>query len=490
MAQEPSNKEQGGQLKDRVARGVAWSMAEKVGSTFLQIAVSLTILRLLTREDLGLMAILTAASALALVLSDSGFSQTLIRKASPTERDFKSVFCFNITVSSLLYALFVGISPWVAHYYAMPQLVELAPVFFLLLPINALATVQYAIFQREFKFAQLSTITFLASLGSGVTAIGMALAGCGVWSVVAQRVLMIALRSGLLWAGSTWRPRGRFSKETLREMAPYSFSLMGTDLINTFYNKIPQFFLGRLYPVSTLGSFDQAVKLKDQPVVALTQAVQGVTFPALSKIADNAPKFAESFRQVIMVVAYMIFPLMLGMSAVAHDLFDGLLGEEWMPTVPYFRVVCLAGLFYPLTMVAFNVLKVKSDGRLIIRLEIAKKVMMTLVFAITIPLSVEAVVWGLVVIAFLDMMINFVATMRFTELKMTQILRTMLPIVAVSVAMYGAVMVVGAWLPDHALLKLGGKIVVGVLSYWLLSLAFGLEAYREVVQIIRKQFRH
>ena len=103
------------------------------------------------------------------------------------------------------------------------------------------------------------------------------------------------------------------------------------------------------------------------------QAVQSVTFPALAKIKDDAPKFAESYRQVVMVVSYVLFPVMLGMSAVAHDMFAVLLGEEWMPTVPYFETVCLVGLFYPMSIIAYNVLKVKSSGALIVKLEIVKK---------------------------------------------------------------------------------------------------------------------
>ena len=81
-----------------------------------------------------------------------------------------------------------------------------------------------------------------------------------------------------------------------------------------------------------------------------------------------------------MVGSYVLFPVMLGMSAVAHDMFAVLLGEEWMPTVPYFETVCLVGLFYPMSIIAYNVLKVKSGGALIVKLEIVKKVIMTLVF--------------------------------------------------------------------------------------------------------------
>lgn len=107
-------------------------------------------------------------------------------------------------------------------------------------------------------------------------------------------------------------PCGKCGLKPLREMAPFGCSLMVTDLISNFYNKIPQFFLGKLYSPAVLGSFDQAVKLKDMPAATGIQAVQNVTFPALAKIRDDAPKFAEGYRQVVMVVSYVMFPIMLG----------------------------------------------------------------------------------------------------------------------------------------------------------------------------------
>ena len=321
-----------------------------------------------------------------------------------------------------------------------------------------------------------------------MVAIGLALAGFGIWCIVVQRVLQASVRALLLWWLSDWRPCGACSRGPLREMAPFSFSLIATDLISTFYNKIPQFFLGRLYPADTLGSFDQAIKLKDQPTISAMQAVQSVTFPALAKIKDDAPKFAESYRQVVMVVSYVLFPVMLGMSAVAHDMFAVLLGEEWMPTVPYFETLCLVGLFYPMSIIAYNVLKVKSGGALIVKLEVAKKVMISVVFALSIQVSVQAVVWGLVVIAFCEMAINFFATTRFTSFGAGRFVRTVLPMLLVAGAMYALVRVTALAVPGNALLRLLAEVAAGVVSYVLLSALFRLEAFREVVALARRQF--
>ena len=462
-------------------------MAEKIGSMLLTLAVRLVILRLLTRDILGFMSIPSAVVTVLLVIVDGGFSQSLIRHRNPREYDYKSVFLFNIAMAALLYVAVLALSPLAARWYDMPEIARIAPVFFLLLPLNALCSVQNSIFVRQFRFALLSKVTFLSALVGGVAAIVLALTGWGIWALVAERLLAAVVRTLLLWWLSEWRPRGACGIAPIREMAPFGYSLMATDLISNFYGKIPQFFLGKLYSPATLGSFDQAVKIKDMPATTGMQAIQNVTFSALAKIRDDAPKFAESYRQVVMVVAYVMFPLMLGMSAVAHDMFAVLLGREWMPTVPYFEVVCLSGIFYTVGLVASNVLKAQCRGPLIVRLEIVKKILMTVVFAVTIPHSVMAVVWGLVVIAACEMAVNFGAARRFTTLSIRRILVTLLPVALVSAAMYAAVRATALWLPGNDILRLLAEVSVGVLVYVGLSWGCRLEAFREVCAIVKKQ---
>ena len=474
-------------LKEKVAGGVAWSIAEKVGSMLLQMVVSIVVARLLVPEDFGVMTILTFFTALALVMVDSGFSQTLIRKESPTPQDYHSVFAFNIAVSVVLYAVLVAVAPAVARYYELPVIADIAPVLFLLLPINALCVIQNTIFTREFRFRLLSQATFTASFVAGVVAVAMALAGCGVWSLVGQRVATLAVKTLILWVRSDWRPSLHFTMKPVRDMAPFSFRLLTTDLISSIYNNISQMFIGKIYSADTLGYFNQAQKFKDLPLTSAMQSVQSVTYPALSQIGDQREKFAESYRQVLMVVAFMLMPVMVGIVAVAEDLFVLLLGEKWMPTVPYLQILCLMGLFQPLAMIAYNILKVKSNGAIILRLEIAKKALMTLILVVTIPHSVKAVAWGLVAMSFCEFVINFVASMRYASLGVWCMVRTLLPVLLITAAMYAAVLGMGRLMADAGVaVRLLSEIATGVVVYTLLALALRLEAMGEVRSLIRK----
>ena len=474
-------------LIERVASGVAWSIAEKVCTTLMQAVVSIVVANRIMPMDMGIMAVLTVFTALAQVVVDSGFSQTLIRKQAPTEADYKAVFRFNILSSIIIYALLTAIAPTIARYYEWPALAQVAPVLFLLIPINALCVIQNTIMVREFRFAQLSTIITLSNFISGIIAITMALMGFGIWSLVGQRVSVIAVKAILLWWRSSWRPQRNIKTGSLREMAPYSLRLMATDIITAIYNNIAQLFIGKIYSGNVLGYFNQAQKLKDMPVNATMQSIQSVTFPALSKISGDEHKFSDSYRRVVMVTAYIMFPVMAGLIATAEPIYHLLLKADWYPAIPYFRVMCAIGFFYPIAIVAYNILKVKSDGAIILRLEVVKRIIMTIILCITIPYSVMAVVWGLVVAAAIEMGLNIAASLRYTSLSIVALIRSLIPTAILTAAMYAIVMGVGGVLSSHGVaLQLIVMIVVGIISYIALGWAIKIEAYREVISIGRR----
>ena len=473
-------------LIDQVAKGVAWSTAEKVCSMLLQMVVSIVVARLLVPEDFGVMAIMTFFTAVALVVVDSGFSQTLLRKESPTNDDYKSVFVFNLVVSVALYVLFVAVSPLLARYYNLAIISEIAPVLFLLLPLNALGIIQNTKLSREFRFGLLSRINFVASLIAGVVAIAIAVCGGGVWALVAQRLSVVVVKSLLLWWRGGWRGEGRFNSSAWCDMAPFSFRLMSTDMVAAIYNNVAQLFIGKIYSADTLGYFNQAQKIKDLPVQSAVLSVQMVTYPALAKIKDDAEKFAESFRKVLLINIFVMAPVAVGMSTVARPLFEVLLGERWLPTVPYFEVIALVGVFYPLSMAAYNVLKVHSNGAIIFRLELLKKAIMTAVLALTIPHSTMAIAYGLVAMSVIEFLVNFVATRRYTLLSWWDMLKTILPSLLLTAVMYGAVKTIGYYANDlRSVWLLSAQVATGILVYTIGAWVCRMEAFREFVNVVK-----
>ena len=474
-------------LEHRVVSGVAWSFSEKLLSMVVQMAVSIIVARQLAPTDFGVMAILTFFTSVALTIVDSGFSQTLIRKESPTDGEYRSVLGFNVAMSAILYLVLVALAYPLATFYEQPIISDIAPVLFLVLPINSLCVVQTVMFTLEFRFKLLSKIVFLSSFISGVVAVVMALAGCGIWSLVAQRLLMMGIKAVAFWWIRRWRTEERFNMALLRSMAPFSLRLLATDLIAAIYNNVAQLFIGKIYSAHSLGFYSQAQKLKDLPVTSTVQAVQGVTYPALSKISDTNEKFTAGYLRIINLLSFVIFPIMLGFVAIAPEMFMLLLGEKWMPTVPYFEILALSGLFYPLAVVSYNIIKVRSDGRIIVRLEVVKRVIMTAMLAITIPLGIEAVAWGMTAMAAVEFIINLAAAMRYVSVGITSILRELLPQSIVAAMMFVVLYLLNPYLSAlscgvHLLLD----VVIGAISYLALSHTFRLRALREGVALLRE----
>ena len=473
-------------LEHKVAKGVAWSFSEKLLSMGVQMIVSIVVARQLAPADFGVMAIMTFFTSVALAIVDSGFSQTLIRKANPTEEEYHSVLIFNIVVSLALYAILTAAAYPIAGLYDSPAIWTIAPVLFLVLPINSLCVVQTVMYTREFRFALLSKIVFFASLISGVVAVVMAVMGCGIWSLVAQRLLMMGIKAVAFWHIRRWRTSARFNFAVIKAMAPFSLRLLATDLIASIYNNVAQLFIGKMHTTSTLGFYSQAQKLKDLPVTSTVQAVQGVTYPALSKIADDDIKFRYGYLRIMRLLSFAMFPIMLGFVAIAPDMFRLLLGEKWMPTVPYFEILALSGLFYPLAIVSYNVLKVKSDGKIIVRLEVIKRVIMTAVLCYTIPQSVEAIAWGMMAMAAVEFALNTGIAMRYIERGTALLLKSIAPSFGVAAAMFIILHLQCQLLCDmHITSRLGVMIITGGAIYLTLSWALGLRALREGMKLLR-----
>ena len=473
-------------LERKVVSGVAWSLSEKLLTMVIQMAVSIIVARSLSPDDFGVMAILTFFMSVALTIVDSGFSQTLIRKANPTNEEYASVLGFNVVMSLLLYALLVAAAPYVASFYDSSIIEDVAPILFLVLPINSLCVVQTVLFTREFRFALLSKTVFAASLISGVVAIVMAVTGWGIWALVAQRLLMMGIKAVVFWWVRRWRCGVGFSLAALREMLPFSMRLLATDLIAAIYNNVAQLFIAKMHSTNLLGFYSQAQKLKDLPVISTVQAIQGVTYPALSQLADDDEKFDAAYRRIVRLLSYLIFPVMLGLIAIADDMFLLLLGERWMPTVPYFEILALSGMAYPLSVVAYNVLKVRSDGRIIVRLEIVRRVVMTLILACCIPQGVEAVAWGMSAMAVVDMLLNVVAAGRYTRFGMLSFLQVVLPHLLLAALMFGLLWLLQPYFAGLSLaLRLGVDVAVGVAIYVVCSLLLRVSAFGESLALLR-----
>ena len=474
------------ELRTKVIRGFGWTVAEKIGSALFQIVVSIVVINRIVPDDTMMVAIIAALIAVLNTFVDSGFSQTLIRRLDSTERDFSSVFFFNMGVALALYVVLLALSPYIARLYDVPMLACIGPVMFLLIPLNALCIIQQTILFKKFDFRRTSSVNLGANIAGGVVAMGLAVAGAGVWALVGQRLITLCVKAVVLWFSTGWRPRVReFSGDSIRGMYRFSCKLFATDLINNTYNNLPTLFMGKLFQ-GDLGFYNQAQKLKDTPVVALTNTVNSVGLPALSNLADE--KYTEGVRKLTQMLAFVIFPVMTGLVATAADIFGLLIKPIWHPAVPLFEILCLMGLFSPLAVLFNNSMKARSNGSVIVRVEIIKKIFVTVILAVTIPLGATIIAWGQVAVALFDMCINFGANQRYSGYRWRALVADVLPVVLLCGVMYASVWGVGVAMADVGVgVRLGAEILTGIVTYIVGAWVFRLPQWREVMKTLNRK---
>ena len=472
-------------LKQKAAKGVLWSTVERFSVQGVQFLIMIVMARLLTPHDYGLIGMLAIFIAVAQSLVDSGFSQALIRKQGRTETDNSTVFYFNIAVGFLLYGLFYVSAPWVARFYDSPELVDLMRVVCLSVVFNSFAVVQRALLTVRIDFKTQAKASLTAAVVSGIVGIGMAYTGFGYWSIAAQQLVNLGLNTLLLWLFARWRPRWAYSWASFRELFAFGSKLMASGLLDVVYRNMYLLVIGKVFTASSLGHYTRAHQFAEFPSSNLTGIMQRVTYPVLCQIQDDDARLASIYRRFLRVSAFIVFPLLTGLSAVAEPFILLLLKEQWLFAATLLQIICFAMMWYPIHAINLNLLQVKGRSDLFLKLEVIKKLLAVAVLCLTIPMGLVAMCVGQIFSSLAALVINTRYTGLLIQVGFLRQMRDLLPTLLLSLTMWVLVYAL-----VHVLPGLWLQLVVGVLvgmAYYLgLAWLLRFPEMGELLLLIRK----
>lgn len=113
--------------KNTIISGLGWTTVSTIANGLAQI-LRLTILsRFLSKEDFGIVAILTFILGLTQVFSDMGFSAAIMSQKKYQGVIFKFVLAAILCFIAMMFSVSVC-SPLIANYYDSPILIKLVPI--------------------------------------------------------------------------------------------------------------------------------------------------------------------------------------------------------------------------------------------------------------------------------------------------------------------------------------------------------------------------
>lgn len=467
-------------LKSQTLGALFWSFIESAGLQGVRFVIGIVLARMLLPQQFGLIGMLTIFMAVAQTFLDSGFGAALIQKQDATQTDSCSIFYFNIAVGLAAAGLLYAAAPWIASFYNEPILTPITRALSLTIVINSFGLVQNAILTKQIKFKTLTKVSLIANVLSGIVGVTMAAYGFGVWSLVIQQISSALLATICLWFFCAWRPSLVFSFKSLRKMFVFGSRLLASGLLNQIFENIYLVVIGKIFSAKDLGFFSRAQTMGSLPANTLAGMVSRVTFPVFSTIQNNPTQLKSGLKKALTSLAFVNFPMMIGLALIARPLVLVLLTEKWVESIYYLQLICLLGLLYPLHVINLNLLQALARSDLFLRLEIIKKAMVVINIAVTWRWGIAAMIYGMIVMSAISYYLNSYYTGVLIGYSFREQLRDLAPYLIMAVLMGFAVYPAGLLPIQSPLFMVMVQILIGIITYACLCKLFKLTVFTEV----------
>lgn len=469
-------------LKKKTVHGLLWSAINNFSIKGIQFLLMLFMARLLAPEAYGAIGMITVFISVSAIFVDSGFCNALIRKKEVTNEDLSTVFWFNILISICAYVVVFFISPYVADFYNMPILCPTLRVLGITIITEAFKAVQIAYYTINLNFKQRTKILVSATFISGIIGVILAFLGFGVWALVFQSITGSIISGCLYWFLSSWHPSFLFSKKSFLDLFGYGSKMLASSILTTLYNNIYPIAIGKIYSASDLGHYTRASHYASFLSSNLTNIVQAVSLPVLAKIQDNDKQLRDYYRRMLRTSAFVIFPLMMLLSALSYPIVIILIGKQWEFCTQLLKIICFSMMWYPIHAINLNLLQVKGRSDLFLKLEIIKKIIGLCVLAVSIPLGLIAMCYFGILSSIISLFINTYYTGKLLKLGFISQMKDLSPTLLLSLFVFICVSFVANLIPNlYAQLLVGGFL--GGILYISGSYLFKFPELKEVISM-------
>lgn len=477
-------------LKEKAKKALFWSGVSTISTQVLNFFFGIFLARILFPEDYGVVGMLSIFTAISSVLQESGFGNALINKKDATHRDFNAVFWFNVLFSLFLYGVLFFLTPAIARFYHVPELVWLGRISFLSLIFSALGNVHLVILMKNLKTKQIAVMSLITTFFSGCLGIILALNGFAFWGLVIQSVLGIVMRTLLLMMFSKWKPSLNLDFAPLKQFWRYGLKLTSMGLYNTINNNLITVYLGKFYSKDVVGYYNQANKWNYMAYSVLQGMLNSVAQPLFvaGSDTDDDHRVERIFRKMLRFSSFISIPAMFCLAMVAPEFIHVTVTEKWNESIPLLRIVAIGGAFIPIAAIYQSfVLSLKRSGIVMV----VSSLQITLQLASVIflyPYGIEAMLYAVAGINVIWILVWHIVLKVFAGVKLRYLVYDVFPSLILSLIAVLPTVLLGKVIHQEWL-SLMVKILLFVVVYLLFASICHLDMMQELVEMVKKKIR-
>jgi PST family polysaccharide transporter len=381
-------------LGDAAARGTGVVLSTQLVRLVLQFGSVVLLARLLTPEDFGLVAMVTAIIGIAEIIRDFGLSSAAVQSAVLTDDERTNLFWANLGLGTACAVVGIAATPLIVAGYGEPRLAPIVVVLSLVFIVTGANTQYRADLMRRMRYRQLATSDVLAQ----ALAIGVALAaaalGAGLWAIVAQQVVLAVAQFVINLVNVRWLPGLPKREVSLKRFFRFGFGVLGTHGLSYLTKSAASIGIGGYLGAVPLGLYNRAYQLLMTPLQQIDAPMTGVILPVLSRVQDDEETFARYAARVQMVACYVTATVLAVAAGLAHPLTLVLFGEKWLGVVPIFAVLAIGGVFRTLGTLAYWIFLAKGRTGAQLRMDLYARPVMIAIMLGGLPWGVVGVAVG------------------------------------------------------------------------------------------------
>lgn len=477
-------------LKHKASTAVFWSFVDRVFQYGFQALVSVLLARMLQPSEMGLIGMIWVFISILWIFNDIGLTPTLMQMKNATELDECSVFYFNIAMSACAVLAMWFTAPYIADFYNLPLLCPIARAVSFNMLFNAPGLIQSCILSKKLDLRTQAKTGMIGSSISGVVALTLAFNNFGVWSLVAQLLTQSLIRTAALWYFSSWRPKLKFSWNSIRGMLPFGLKVLFSAFINAIFDNLYPTAIGKLFSSFQLGLYTMGARMPQLFSGSLTTIISRVTIPIFPTLREKPVEFKAAFRRAMLLSMFVNTPILLGLVGIAPSLVSVVLTTKWLPAVPYLRLFCVVMLMMPYHQYALDAFLGLGDASLHLRVNLLHRILSLLNIISTYHLGIPSMLIGEVVVTLLTCFVAACVLARRITYPLCEQIRDIFPTSLAGVAMLIVVQLL-TFLPlAGEAEKLIVQIAGGSCVFFGLCHIFSIEAYIDFVGMVRNFFNH
>jgi O-antigen/teichoic acid export membrane protein len=310
-----------------------WTTYGAIATRVLALLSNLLLARLLLPSEFGVISVAYIFWAFVnLFVSQDSAGSFLVYKGIEDKRYVNTAYTISLSIGLVLALGLVVVSPLLANFFGVPNLVWILVVFAFNLLLASAQSVYCGVLVRQMQYRELANSALIASMIRVLCTAGCAFLGLSYWSFVIGDVAFWLTSCTLTRRHTKHNFQLQIEPQARAEVLSYSLGGTGSSLGFYVNANCDNFVIGKLLGSTSLGYYNFAYQLTMTFNSILSQAFIQIGTSTFAQLTEDRQQ-ENALVKVVEQTAFLTAPLYaLFFLIVDQQVVSLVFGAKWIPT--------------------------------------------------------------------------------------------------------------------------------------------------------------